>query len=183
MQVKGGLRPEYKSYECQKCFVGHSRETEWCDDILSACAEVLPRFGLEPWYAADHFDPTKPLRDKVVELVANARYGIYDLSSWRDKSGEWHLPRNVFMTAKAEHIQDESGAMLWTPTMPGKKLGQSLPYFFDEVFAMRVKEVDGETKRALQTATDGVWTAKDRSGALAQFEEPNLEAIYNKIIG
>jgi hypothetical protein len=48
---------------------------------------------------------------------------------------------------------------------------------------MRVKEVDGETKRALQTSTDGIWTAKDRSGALAQFEEPNLEAIYNKIIG
>ena len=97
MQNSGGLRSEYRTYERQKCFVGHSRGAEWRDDILGACAEVLPRFGLEPWYAADHFDPTKPLRDKVVELIANARYGIYDLSSWQDISGEWHLPRNVLI--------------------------------------------------------------------------------------
>jgi RNA polymerase sigma factor (sigma-70 family) len=96
-QYIGGLRTEYKGYERQKCFIGHSREAEWRADILSACADVLPRFGLEPWYAADHFDPTKPLRDKVVELIANARYGIYDLSSWQDTDGEWHLPRNVFI--------------------------------------------------------------------------------------
>jgi len=93
----GGLRLEYKRYERQKCFVGHSREAEWCQDSLSACAEILPKSGLEPWYAADHFDPTKPLRDKVVELIANARYGIYDLSSWQDRNGEWHLPRNVLI--------------------------------------------------------------------------------------
>jgi len=69
IQDTGALRPEYKTYQRQKCFVGHSREAEWRDDILSACAEVLPRFGLEAWYAADHFEPTKPLREKVVELV------------------------------------------------------------------------------------------------------------------
>ena len=97
VQTIGGLRLEYKIYEHQKCFVGHSHEAEWRDDILSACVEVLPKFGLEPWYAADHFDPTEPLRDKVVKLIANARYGIYDLSSWRDKRGEWHPPRNVLI--------------------------------------------------------------------------------------
>jgi hypothetical protein len=96
-QNTAGLHPKYITYERQKCFVGHSREAEWRDDILGACAEVLPGFGLEPWYAADHFDPTKPLRDKVVELIANARYGIYDLSSWQDAHGEWHLPRNVLI--------------------------------------------------------------------------------------
>lgn len=96
-QNTGGLCPEYKSYERQKCFVGHSTEAAWRDDLLSACAEILPKFDLEPWYAADHFDPTKPLREKVVQLIANARYGIYDLSSWQDKSGKWHLSRNVFI--------------------------------------------------------------------------------------
>jgi len=93
----GGLWSEYKTYERQKCFIGHSREAEWCDDILGACAEVLPRFGLEPWYAADYFDPTKPLRDKVVELIANARYCVCDLSTWQDDDGYWHLPRNVLI--------------------------------------------------------------------------------------
>jgi hypothetical protein len=77
----GGLRSEYKTYEQQKCFVAHSTEASWRDDLLSACAEVLPKFNLEPWYASFysedyqpagtvHFDPTKPLRDKVVQLIA-----------------------------------------------------------------------------------------------------------------
>ena len=94
----GGLSPEYKTYEHQKCFVAHSHGARWCDDVVNVCNQVLPEFGLEPWYAADHFDPTKPLRDKMVELIANTRYGIYDLSYWRknDKS-EWHMPRNVLI--------------------------------------------------------------------------------------
>ena len=92
-----GLQPEYKTYNRQKCFVGHSHDAKWSEDILAACADVLPKFGLEPWYAADHFDPTKPLRDKVVQLIANARYGIYDLSSWQDRNGQWHMPRNVLI--------------------------------------------------------------------------------------
>jgi GAF domain-containing protein len=79
------------------CFVGHSNAADWRDDILSACAEVLPKFGLEPWYAADHYEPTKTLRDKVVEAIANARYGIYDLSSWQDAQGVWRQPRNVLI--------------------------------------------------------------------------------------
>src|SRR5512140_685847 len=86
----GGLQTEYKGYYRQKCFIGHSHEAEWRDDILHVCEETLPKFDLEPWYAADHFDPTKPLRDKVVELIANSRYGIYDISHWRDKQGLWH---------------------------------------------------------------------------------------------
>ena len=136
-----------------------------CIDSLSEIAEVV--LAAEKKASKDPRKAYGELQDRMAQLIR----------AFRD------LPRNVFMTAKAEHIQDESGAMLWMPTMPGKKLPQSLPYFFDEVFAMRVKEVDGETKRALQTSSDGIWTAKDRSGALAQFEEPNLEAIYNKIIG
>ncbi len=93
----GGLQPEYKAYKHQKCFVGHSHEAEWRDDILSACVEVLPKSGLEPWYAAEYFEPTKPLRDKVVTLIANTLYGIYDLSSWQDRNSEWHSPNNVYI--------------------------------------------------------------------------------------
>jgi serine/threonine protein kinase len=94
----GGLSPQYRSYERQKCFVAHSHEARWRDDILSTCDQVLPEFGLEPWYAADHFDPIRSLRDKMVELIANTRYGIYDLSYWRKESkSDWVMPRNVFI--------------------------------------------------------------------------------------
>jgi phage nucleotide-binding protein len=135
-----------------------------CIDSLSEIAEVV--LATEKQANKDPRKAYGELQDRMMQLIR----------------AFCHLPMNVYMAAKAEHLQDDKGMMYWMPSMPGKKLGPNLAYHYDSVFAMRVKEVDGETKRALQTATDGVWTAKDRSGALAQFEEPNLEAIYSKII-
>ncbi|NEP27568.1 effector-associated domain EAD1-containing protein, partial [Moorena sp. SIO3I6] len=97
MQNTGGIHPKYKNYERQKCFIGHSLGAEWCADLQSACDEILPKFNLEPWYAADQFTPTQTLREKVVELIANSRFGIYDISSWEDRDGNWQLPRNVYL--------------------------------------------------------------------------------------
>jgi serine/threonine protein kinase len=96
----GGLSPLYQHYERQKCFIGLSHGARWREEIVSTCDEVLPALGfnLEPWYADDYYDPTKPLLDIVVEMIANARYGIYDLSYWRkDDTSEWVMPRNVFI--------------------------------------------------------------------------------------
>jgi serine/threonine protein phosphatase PrpC len=94
-----GLSAQYQTYEQQKCFIGYSRGARWRADIESVCQEVLQgEFGLEPWYADEHPDPTRVLRDKVVEMIANTRYGIYDLSYWwKDDKGEWVMPRNVLI--------------------------------------------------------------------------------------
>ena len=74
--------------------------------------------------------------------------------------------------------------MLYWPSMPGNKTGQQLPYYFDEVLALRVeKDADGQTQRALMCDSDGLWTAKDRSGRLDAWEAPDLGAIINKIGG
>ena len=63
-------------------------------------------------------------------------------------------------------------------------IGQSLPYYFDEVLALRVeKDADGNTQRALMCDSDGLWTAKDRSGRLDAWEAPDLGAIIAKIGG
>lgn len=94
------------------------------------------------------------------------------------------LPRHVYMSAKLEKSQDEMGRMLYAPSMPGNKTGQQLPYFFDEVLALRVeRDAEGNVARALMTDSDGLWVAKDRSGKLSQWEAPDLGAIINKIIG
>jgi hypothetical protein len=97
MKSNSTLETQYQNYDCQQCFVAHSIGAEWSEDLKSACIAILPKFNLEPWYAADQFDPTQTLRDKVVELIANSRYGIYDISSWQDKKGNWQLPQNVFL--------------------------------------------------------------------------------------
>lgn len=93
--------------------------------------------------------------------------------------------RNVVMTAKQEPFKDDlSGAVKYGPSMPGSKLGNKLPYFFDEVFRMGVnKTPQGEVYRFLQTDKDLQYEAKDRSGALELQEYPSLTHVFNKILG
>lgn len=93
------------------------------------------------------------------------------------------LPYNVVVTAKQDRQKDEiSGAMLYGPSMPGAKLALQIPYFFDEVFALRVeKDDEGAPYRVLQTNRDIQYEAKDRSGKLDAFEKPDLAYIQSKI--
>ena len=95
-----------------------------------------------------------------------------------------NLPKHVYFTAKCEKATDEAGRILYSPTMPGAKLGQQLPYFVDEVLALRVeKDQEGVPRRALMCESDGLWQAKDRSGKLDAWEAPDLGAIIKKIGG
>ena len=92
--------------------------------------------------------------------------------------------KHVYFTAKCEKATDETGRILYAPSMPGNKTGQQLPYFFDEVLALRVeKDQEGVAQRALMCDSDGIWQAKDRSGKLEQWEAPDLGAIIAKIGG
>lgn len=98
------------------------------------------------------------------------------------------LPCHVVMTCKQERVQDDSGRLIYAASIPGQKVSQSLPYLFDEVLALRVeRSVDAEgnpaVTRYLQTQPDGAYDAKDRSGALALYEPPDLGAIAHKIMG
>lgn len=123
--------------------------------------------------------------EKTLNKDGRAAYGNMNdimakvIRSFRD------LPnRHVYFSAKMEKAQDETSAMLFSPSMPGKTLTQSLPFFFDEVFALRVGRDDkGEPMRMLMCRPDGLWTAKDRSGALEIWEPADLGAIITKIGG
>lgn len=91
--------------------------------------------------------------------------------------------KNVLVSAKMEHQKDEiSGTMKYMASMPGAKLGQQLPYFFDEVFRYGVGQTpQGEKYRFLQTQPDLQYDAKDRSGALDPMEYPFLASLFQKI--
>lgn len=123
--------------------------------------------------------------EKKVNKDPRAAYGamqeqIGDLiRAFRDLPG-----RHVLFTAKLEKTQDEMGRVLYSPSMPGNKTGQSLPYFFDEVLALRVeRDAEGNTQRALMCDSDGLWQAKDRSGKLGAWEAPDLGEVIRKIAG
>lgn len=125
------------------------------------------------------------IHEKAVNKDGRAAYGELAVQmtsiirAFRDLPG-----KNVLMTAKLEKSQDEAGRMLYTPSMPGSKVGQSLPYFFDLVLALRVeKDAEGITQRAIMCQPDGLWLAKDRSGKLDAWEVPDMGAIIRKIGG
>jgi phage nucleotide-binding protein len=101
------------------------------------------------------------------------------MRAFRDLRG-----KHVYFSAKCEKQQDEQGRVLYSPSMPGNKLAQQIPYLVDEVFALRVeKDAEGNTQRALMCHSDGLWQAKDRSGKLEPWEAPDLGAIIAKIGG
>ena len=102
------------------------------------------------------------------------------LRAFRDLQG-----RHVLFISKLEKVKDEmTGAMLYGPSMPGARLGQAIPYLTDLVFAMRLeKDADGNTQRWLQCQPDFSYVAKDRSGKLDAFEQPNMREVIRKVTG
>lgn len=136
-------------------------------DSISEIAEVVLTTELQK-----NKDPRKAYGEMQSVMTGLIR-------AFRDISG-----KHVYFSAKAEKSQDDTGRILYGPSMPGNKLGQALPYFFDEVLALRVeKNADGQNERALQCDSDGLWQAKDRSGKLSAWEQPDLTQIINKIVG
>lgn len=136
-------------------------------DSISEIAEVV--LNTEKKATKDPRQAYGAMQEQMADIIR----------AFRDLPG-----RHVLMTAKLEKTQDEMGRVLYAPSMPGNKTGQQLPYFFDEVLALRVeKDGEGNTQRALMCDSDGLWLAKDRSGKLQAWEAPDLGEIINKIGG
>jgi len=136
-------------------------------DSISEIAEVVLNF--EKKIAKDPRQAYGALQEQMTDIIRAFR----DLAN-----------KNVYFTAKCEKSADEAGRVMYAPSMPGAKLGQQLPYFVDEVLALRVeKDQEGVPRRALMCESDGLWQAKDRSGKLSAWEAPDLGAIIKKIGG
>jgi phage nucleotide-binding protein len=136
-------------------------------DSISEIAEVV--LNHEKKIAKDPRQAYGAMQEQMSDLIR----------AFRDLPG-----RHVLFTAKCEKTADETGRILYAPSMPGNKTGQQLPYFFDEVLALRVeKDQEGVAQRALMCDSDGIWQAKDRSGKLDTWEAPDLGAIIRKIGG
>lgn len=89
---------------------------------------------------------------------------------------------NVVFTALAIEEKDENGKKSIGIDLNGK-ISQQLPQFFDEVLFLHVtkNEAGDSVRRLLCNPVDAVPYAKDRSGKLDKFEEPNLAKIAMKI--
>ena len=93
------------------------------------------------------------------------------------------LPKNVVFIAKQDKMKDENtGAVLYAPSMVGQKLARQMPYYFDFVFCLQTwKDEQGNIQRAFQTGRDNQYEGKDRSGKLDFIEPANIQHIYDKV--
>lgn len=109
------------------------------------------------------------MNDKMLELIKKFR----DIPN-----------KHVYFSAKQGSVKDEiTNLTRYGPLMPGKMLGENMPYLFDEVFSLEVGETeDKQEYRYLRTKTDIQFEAKDRSGALDRFEQPHLGQVIEKIL-
>jgi len=90
------------------------------------------------------------------------------------------INKNIFFTALQKTTQDESGKMFRVPDLQGS-IAVKCPAFFDFVFNYQIVDFDEKQVRCLITDKQSGTIAKDRSGMLEQYEQPDLSIIIKKI--
>jgi len=158
----------YEAYQWAAQSVEGRQFHTLCLDSLSEIAEVV--LTEEKRKTKDPRKAYGAVIDSVIELAK----GFRDLPRW-----------NTVCIAKEEYSKDEiAGTMMFEPMMPGRQLGQKLPYYFDETFRMIIGRdtITGKEWRALHTRGSFQHVARDRSGNLDEYEQPNLTNIFRKIL-
>lgn len=90
-------------------------------------------------------------------------------------------PYNILMLSLEAYDKDDQGRRFTGIDINGK-ISTRCPALFDEVFQLKTFTNDeGKTQRFLITDKFENNIAKDRSGKLTQFENPNIAMIVNKI--
>lgn len=139
-----------------------------CLDSLSEIAETVLSHA-----KGQVKDPRQAYGELIEKMTMTVK-------AFRDLPG-----KHVYMSCKMELVKDDAiGTTKYMPSMPGSKLGQQLPYLFDEVFLLETspKQGDQPEYRYFQTQPSFQFDAKDRSGALNAVEQPDLGVTIGKIL-
>lgn len=157
-------------------------------DSLSAVAELCWSQILDVDRRALISARTKGKSNQVAGIYAEAA-AIEDWGVYGKRMLNWitainHLPVTVIMTALAAWAKDkQSNETLRLPNLGGQTALKSLA-LFDEVFLMKsVTKGEDKNIRVWQTFDDGSARAKDSSGVLDEYEEPNWMNVLRKIKG
>lgn len=91
------------------------------------------------------------------------------------------MNKHVYLTAK-QCIVYENGIPTRKPYFPGKDLNTKVPHLYDEILHLAITNVPGVAGEvaALRTRASIDILARDRSGMLAEYEQPNLTHLFNK---
>lgn len=161
----------YKSLEEAAEWAFKSAEAKkfdtFCLDSVSEIAEVVL------------FDEQAKQKDPRKSYPAYQSQMMDIFRSFRD------MPqKHIYFIAKETATKDAFGSLSYGPSFPGQKMPEAAPYFFDEVFRLfaHTDPATQSVQRALKTQKDSTSEGKDRSGALALWEPPDLTYIFKKIM-
>jgi hypothetical protein len=90
----------------------------------------------------------------------------------------------VILVAILETVKDDFGRIEHRIQLEGEKTGRELPGIVDEIISYQFIDFgDGKPARAFVCTQPNQWCypAKDRSGRLDLFEEPNLGKLIAKL--
>jgi hypothetical protein len=139
----------------------------YCLDSISEIAELV---------IADELGKTKDPRKSYPAYQSSM---LEMFRAFRDMQ-----QKHIYFIGKESAVKDAFGSIKYGPSFPGNKLPEAAPYFFDEVFRLVAftDSATGKTYNALRTQADQYNEAKDRSGMLELWEEPNLAKVFSKIM-
>ena len=110
-------------------------------------------------------------------------YGLLasEMSAWLNQFQ--HIPdKDVVFVGLLDQKTDDFNKTSWVPQIEGSKTTVELPGILDEVISMvPYKSGELERKFVCTTLNRGGFPAKDRSGKLSEFEETDLEKLFQKI--
>jgi hypothetical protein len=92
--------------------------------------------------------------------------------------------KTVVFVGLLERVVDDFNVATWQPQIEGLKTGRELPGIVDQLITYHwIDRGDGISQRTLVCSAPNAWNfpAKDRSGRLTQFEEPDLGRLLAKL--
>lgn len=91
--------------------------------------------------------------------------------------------KHIYLIAK-QQIADDNGVTRKRPYFPGQDLNVKVPHLFDEVLHLGLTRIPGVVSEvmAIRCKESYDTMARDRSGNLNEFEQPDLGQLFQKVM-
>lgn len=89
--------------------------------------------------------------------------------------------KHLYLICKQARIDNGDNSYM-LPSFPGQDLSVKVPHLFDEIIRLAKCRIPGVVAEvtAFQTRESFNYMARDRSGKLDEFEQPDLSTLFNK---
>jgi hypothetical protein len=145
--------------------------------------DLLSQAGRESYRYAEAY-PEAPSRGAGRDTRANYGQHARQMTAGLQQVQRGAPNKVIVLTAVMERVVDNLGRTEWRIQLEGEKTSRELPSIVDEIVAMHwIDFGDGKPTRAFVCTSPNPWLlpGKDRSGKLAQVEEPHLGKLLAKL--